>query len=650
MALLALLVCAVSVAPAFAKDDWIRVQSQNFSFIGNSSDKEIRRVATKFEQFREVFKTLFPRLKFTTAVPTTVIVFKSGKSFTPYKPINASGKTTKWIAGYFQSGEDANYIVLTTEGESEETYRTVFHEYVHFLVNNSFGRSRIPPWFNEGIAEYYERFTIEDDQKVYLGNLTDSHLISLQQTKLIPFETFFNIDYYSLHQQGGHGANIFYAQSWAFVHYLMHGNRGARRGQLQAFLNEVISGVKPKEAFEKTFQTDFATMEKELKKYVEQRQFVGTRVTLTNKLIFDTGMTSRPATEADAQATLGDLLFHTDRLTDAEAHLNGALSLDPNLSFAQTSLALVKMRQKKFPEAKQLLEKALEKETNNHLVYYRYAYILSRESMDENNYFRGFPDDSTVKMRASLRRAIELKPEFPESYGLLSFISVVRNDEIDESIKYITTALKLSPGNEDYILNLAALYSRKELFNEAKSYADAVFQSSTEPSTRARAQSILRNIESFRQYSEARKAAGDRQGVISGERRMIITSDKPLTEEDIEKLRAKAQAEAMNDALRKPKDEEKRVLATLSKIECGSGSITYTANQGTQVLKFTSKDFQGLHLMTFVASFDGEFGCKGFAKEFSAVLTYVPKEDPKKKTLGELVAIEIVPDDYKLPE
>jgi hypothetical protein len=54
--------------------------------------------------------------------------------------------------------------------------------------------------------------------------------------------------------------------------------------------------------------------------------------------------------------------------------------------------------------------------------------------------------------------------------------------------------------------------------------------------------------------------------------------------------------------------------------------------------------------MSFVASFDGEFGCKGLGSEVIAVLSFVPKEDPKTKTVGELVAIELVPNDYKLPE
>ena len=56
--LLTLSVCKVAVAaPA---DAWISVKSTNFHLIGNASEKNIRAVATRLEQFRETFRLLFP--------------------------------------------------------------------------------------------------------------------------------------------------------------------------------------------------------------------------------------------------------------------------------------------------------------------------------------------------------------------------------------------------------------------------------------------------------------------------------------------------------------------------------------------------------------------------------------------------------------
>jgi len=114
-----------------------------------------------------------------------------------------------------------NYITLSTEGEDAETYGTIFHEYVHFIIDTNFGKSEVPPWFNEGLAEYYQTFMIEGDQKAKLGLPQSGHLQLLQQNKLIPLETLFKISNYALHQNANHSRSVFYAQSWALIHYLV---------------------------------------------------------------------------------------------------------------------------------------------------------------------------------------------------------------------------------------------------------------------------------------------------------------------------------------------------------------------------------------------------------------------------------------------
>lgn len=130
----------------------------------------------------------------------------------------------------------------------------------------------------------------------------------------------------------------------------------------------------------------------------------------------------------------------------------------------------------------------------------------------------------------------------------------------------------------------------------------------------------------------------------------VVSEDKPLSEEELTKLREMAKQESINDALRKPKPDEKRVLGRLSKVECGRSGIIYTFKAGTDLFKFRSKDFQGLELMTFTPTGDTPVSCSGVEKEYLAVVTFVPGEDAKTKTSGELFAIELVPDDFRLLE
>ncbi|MBC7795729.1 MAG: DUF1570 domain-containing protein, partial [Pyrinomonadaceae bacterium] len=217
-------------ADVSAKDEWLQVRSKNFNLIGNASERDIRKVATKLEQFRETFRQLFTKTNLTASIPTNVVVFKSDGAYKPFKPIRADGKIDNFVAGYFQPGEDVNYITLSTDGEDADTYGTIFHEYVHFIINTSFGKTDVPPWFNEGLAEYYQTFTIEEDQKVKLGLPQSNHLLLLQQNKLIPLETLFKINNYSLGQNANHSRSIFYAESWALIHYLVQGGKSEGLG------------------------------------------------------------------------------------------------------------------------------------------------------------------------------------------------------------------------------------------------------------------------------------------------------------------------------------------------------------------------------------------------------------------------------------
>jgi hypothetical protein len=56
LALLCILLFSFSTfAKESVKDEWISVRSKNFFLIGDAKEKDIIKVATKLEQFREVF-------------------------------------------------------------------------------------------------------------------------------------------------------------------------------------------------------------------------------------------------------------------------------------------------------------------------------------------------------------------------------------------------------------------------------------------------------------------------------------------------------------------------------------------------------------------------------------------------------------------
>ncbi len=627
------------------EDKWIQVRSKNFFLIGNAKEKDMRRVATKLEQFRQTFRSLFPKARFNQTIETNVVVFKNKKSYKPFLPKRSDGKADTGIAGYFQSGEDVNYITLSTEGKDEDTYGTIFHEYIHFLLNTNFGRSEIPPWFNEGLAEYYQTFKIKNDQDVYLGKLQNNHLALLQRNKLIPLKTFFAMDNYSLHRNGNHSRSIFYAQAWVLIHYLIQTKQSVN---MSKFLVAVMNNVDQEKAFLESFNLDYETMEKALKKYAKQRVFKITVARFQNKLLFDDLIKVTPLSEAEANAYLGDLLYHTHEYDDAEPYLQKALSLDANQSLANTALGLVRMRQRKFDEAKKYLEKAVATNRKNHYAHYNYAYVLSRESQDEFGYVSRFPKDKAEKMRKSLAEAIKINPNFSESYKLLAFISFVNNENLDVAISYLQKGLKLQPGNQEYRLLLAQIYVRQEKLNDAEKIADKVLKTAIEPNLRSNANQILETISRLKENQarrEKREQEMEKQGIKMPEYKKLSS----LTEKELEKIKQENTINDLNRQIEKPLSDEKQVVGFTKSVECLGDRVKYTIQTDDGELILMSKDFNGLNLVSF--SEESEqilLGCGAKLEAFKTVYIYRIEENKKMKSNGNLTSMVFVPKYFRL--
>jgi len=623
-----------------AKDSWTSVRSQNFQLIGNASEKDIRLVANRLEQFRTVFALLFPALKLNSPVPTTVIVFKSDSSYKPFK-VNPN------VAGYFQAGEDVNYITLTSEKSSDvQPFRTIFHEYIHLLVENTMGAT-VPLWFNEGLAEYYSTFDITDEnRKVILGDLVRNHVLYLREQKLLPLRTLFAVDYKSPYYNEGNKMNMFYAESWMLMHYLLQGEGQKRRPQLARFIDLVRSRITIDEAFQQAFQISLDAFEKDFKSYVQGAKYMATAVTFEKKLDFDSEMQSAPVTEGEAQAYLGDLLLHTRRFNDAESHLQQALTLSPDLPMAEASFGMLRVRQGRLGDARNYLAKAVAGNSQNYLAHFYYAYALSGLTFDGSQVINSYSPEEAATMRAELRKAIAIKSDFPESYALLGFINVVRNEEIDETIALLKRALTLSRSNQRVLFMLAQLYMRKESFAEARQLLEPLARNSPNPELRQHAQSLLEGVarteERIAENKAMEKAVAAR--LAESERTRSTADGNSLALPGAVK---QDENSLLQEALRKPQDGEARVLGVLTAIECNAKGVTFKVRAGDRLLNLHSDNFERLNITAFTPDVPAEITCGLRKPDNPVVITYAAPRAGSKAD-GEVSTLEFVPASFVL--
>jgi tetratricopeptide (TPR) repeat protein len=617
---------------AQAKDTWTLVHSKNFTLVGNASEKDIRQVATRLEQFRQAFILLLKGAKFETPVPTAVVVFKSASS---YKPFNVGNN-----AGYFQKGDDVNYITLSTELGGQNPYSIIYHEFVHLLVDNNLGN--VPPWFNEGLAEYYSTFEIEEDRKVHLGELIPYHLQTLREDKLLPLRTLFAVDHYSPYYNERSKRGVFYAESWALVHYLILSNNGQHFPQVSQFLNLTDEGVAMDQAFKQSFQMEIEALQKELKKYIEGHTFRMQIATFEHKLEFDREMTAAPLTEAAAQGYLGDLLLHLNRLNDAEVRLQQALALDPQLTQAQASFGILRARQGRFDEATKALQAAVKGDSNNYLVHFYYAYALSREGMDSNNLVREYPAGTAATMRAELKRAIELNPSFPESYSLLAFVNMVTGDGLDEAIGLLKRAQALSPGRSDLPFMLAQIYMRQEKFDLARKVLEPLI-SAKDRRIQSQAQSLLASIKSY----EDRLARYKSEPSIEKQRDTTVNASREAPQSE-----PMTPADYLREALRPVAAGEERIQGLFIKLDCDSkGTAYFLVQVGDRLYKIRATSLERVQMIAYTPDAGAEVSCGPRKIQNNVILTYRPSKDAKDlkaKIDGDAVAVELVPKDFVL--
>jgi tetratricopeptide (TPR) repeat protein len=615
-------------ACASFKETWTSVQSKNFFLVGSADERDLRRVAVRLEQFREVFGRLFKRPKLNTQAPIHVIVFRSRNDYRPFMPVY-NGRISE-VAGYFLSGEDVSYITLTSEFSETSSYAIIFHEYVHAITNDNIGR--LPLWLGEGLAEFYSSFEIpEGDRRVLLGRPLAHHVSRLRENRLLPPGRLFAVDDGSPEYSENDRKNIFYAESWALVHYLMLGNRGARQPQLLQFLELLGRGAPVSQAFRQAFQTAEATLEKELREYLSRDNWPVTSSTFDQKLEFDATMQSAPVTEAEWQYHLGDLLRHAGR-AEAEQYLQRALRLDPNLTAAHASLGMLRMRQSRFDEAKEHLQRALAtaaaapEQQSNYLAHYYYAFTLSREGANDNT-IRGYTPEQARVMRAELERAIALNPDFAESYHLLAFVNFIAGEQLEETVTLLKRAIALAPSRQEYQLQLAKLYLRLSRFSQARQILAATAHGSADPELRAEAGSLLESTDRqirFQAEQEAQlKARGSAQRATT---EPVTGGDDP--------------ASATRPTLRR-RAEDHRVQGQLTRIDCIGQGVTLNVRAGDRTFRFHTESLARLNLVAHPAQSGSGLGCGSLKKLLPVIVIYRAAEAGSSFD-GEPVTLELV--------
>ncbi len=466
--MLRILAAALALAfalPSFAVDlpsereKWIEIETGDLHIFSNASERQTSEIAQNLVRMREAVGRI-TQLKVHSAVPTNVYIFRNESSFAPYRDLTLGRRAG--VSGLFLGGDQANFILLDADAPGGID-RVVYHELTHYFVKNTL--AGLPLWFHEGIAEYYSTFSARGED-VDLGIPIKEHVLWLRDQPLIPLAELFAVDTASKDYNEGSRQGVFYAESWAMVHYLL--NSPERHAQLPKFLTLLASNQSAGEAFLAAFNSSFDDMEKELKAYVRRLSFQYRRYAVADLAI---PPVAAPKTMAHAEVLyrLGDLLTRGSNgraSAEAERFLRTAIYEQNDSAGAYATLALLHDLGGRIAEASVEYERAVKFGSNDPGVYLSYGLTVFRAANEAAQ--RGNAPASEVhRARGLLERAAQLAPGSARAWAAVGATYVISDDAPAPGIAALEKSLALAPGQEDAAVNLVQLYARADRIDDA---------------------------------------------------------------------------------------------------------------------------------------------------------------------------------------
>jgi tetratricopeptide (TPR) repeat protein len=471
-----LTVIILSVAVFFAfpvsgakHESWVEVRSSNFIVVSNAGEKQARKTAIRFERIRAVFRQSIAVASAHPSPAITILAVRDEDSMRALLP-EYWAKGHAHPAGIFVENLNQYFALVQLDAPGSNPYNTIYHEYYHSLTLPYF--PNLPLWVAEGLAEFWGNTAVSDSE-TQLGRPDPDLIDELKQSSLIPLDVLFKVDQSSPYYNENHKTSIFYAESWALIHYLMVGDNGTHRPMLVAYLGALAHGASQDGTAAKAFG-DLNRLQSELNGYIRNKKFAYFK-SPTPPEISASELQVRELSDAEADAYRGGFCAVAGKTQTAKPLLEDAVKLDPKLALGYQYLGFAEYQDGQKSEALADFTRAIELDPKNALTRYLRAYLASTQAGAIGN---------DEQLEQDLRAAIAASPDFAPPYGVLGVYLAVQGEKLPEALALANKAVTLEPGNSTYRLDRAQVYARMNRYADARIAAEQARETARTPQQR----------------------------------------------------------------------------------------------------------------------------------------------------------------------
>ena len=622
-----------------AAPNWLLLNSGNLTVLGDQPAGRIRSYALELEQFRNAVALVLPSAR-QLSRPTTLYLFNDEKALQPFLRI-VNGKTVS-SAGMFIRRADQDYMFANVENIDQAT-PILFHEYTHMLL--SAGSASIPPWLNEGLAEYFSTFTLTSgNRRATLGIAPARHPQTLSGKTLVPVSRILEVDHQSPLYNEDDRRSIFYAESWALVHYIIAEVKGGTAA-INTFITMLMQDTPPDRAFPAAFGLTTTEIDRKLQEYVGQFAYKAIVFTFPEALKLEAAV-PRSITMPEVEARLGELQLQMRPPAEAGARIEAAAK-GATIAYPYVVLGQLRLAQQRVAEGLAALQRAVTLDQNSFSAQYAYGNALVRYAPEAEASGIATARREAV---ATLTKATALNPQVSDAHESLAYLYLSER-QLPEARAAIERAITLAPGRLDYRLRAADVLLSEGKLEDAKKLLTNIVAADPRGPMASAAETRLQRV-AERERRNAALAGGAAEVGDAGSSLAPTPAPRTAAPPSTSTTYVSGPPRVRYD-FRKVGAGESQAFGELINVECADGVIRLHLKTANAQLVATARQFQDFDIVTFRDELNGGmFNCGVRPPNDRVYLTWrTPAAGTETPGVaGEAVAVEFMPADYTTPQ
>jgi hypothetical protein len=247
---------------------------------------------------------------------------------------------------------------------------------------------------------------------------------------------------------------------------------------------------------------------------------------------------------------------------------------------------------------------------------------------------------------------VELDPNSAFAAAMLGYVELILDTDAAHAAALLERATQLAPSREQYRLFLAQAWMRQREFAKATGQLGPLVARGRDPQIRSQARDLLGRVGAM-QNAPATAPAGapaaptaEQLATLAALSRTTNTGGPPT----VSAVGATGSGAYVRLDLRPVANGETRVRGQFVAVECGPAGIVLIVQGDTGALRLRAKQLTEVDFISYRADTPGAVSCGTLPKPQVALATYraaVAGTGPSA-TAGDVIAIELVPDDFVL--